>query len=98
MKLEIMAAVLGASFAIGTCAMAQQSSDQGSQTSQAGANSDATSSSMKDCMAKQKATNSGLTNMQMQTTCKNELKANKTRKNGNDLATGTQSGDKPPQQ
>jgi hypothetical protein len=53
---------------------------------------------MKQCMARQKATNSGLTHLQMQTTCKNEMKSNKTHKEGNDLATGTQAGDKPPQQ
>jgi hypothetical protein len=101
MKRMLLAAVFAGSLAAGTCAVAQQSTYQDSQSapsSQSANNSDSTSNSMKDCMARQKATNSGLTHTQMQTTCKNEMKADKTRKSGNDLATGTQSGDKPPQQ
>jgi hypothetical protein len=47
------------------------------------------SQAMKDCMAKQKATNSGLTHEAMKTTCKNEISGKKT-KDGNDLATGPQ--------
>lgn len=47
------------------------------------------SQAMKDCMAKQKATNSGLTHEQMKTTCKNEVSGKKTQ-DGNDLATGPQ--------
>jgi hypothetical protein len=48
---------------------------------------------MKDCMAKQKATNSSMTQVAMETVCKNEAKKHKD-KDGNDLATGTQA---PPQ-
>ena len=44
---------------------------------------------IKECMAKQKATNSRMTQQAMETVCKNEAKKNKT-KDGNDLATGPQ--------
>jgi|HubBroStandDraft_4_1064222.scaffolds.fasta_scaffold2198249_1 hypothetical protein len=43
---------------------------------------------MKDCMAKQKATNSGMTQTAMETVCKNQIE--KQQKDGNDLATGPQ--------
>jgi hypothetical protein len=43
---------------------------------------------MQQCMDKQKAANSGMTQTAMETVCKNEI--NKKTKNGNDLATGTQ--------
>lgn len=48
---------------------------------------------MKDCMAKQKAANSTMTQAAMETVCKNQLKQND--KNGNDLATGPQTPAKP---
>ena len=41
---------------------------------------------MKDCMARQKATNSSMTQAAMETLCKNEAKNGQT-KDGNDLAT-----------
>jgi hypothetical protein len=44
---------------------------------------------MKDCMDKQKATNSSMTQEAMETVCKNEAKQHKD-KNGNDLATAPQ--------
>jgi hypothetical protein len=44
---------------------------------------------MKDCMDKQKATNSSMTQEAMETVCKNEAKHHKD-KNGNDLATAPQ--------
>jgi hypothetical protein len=44
---------------------------------------------MKDCMDKQKATNSSMTQEAMETVCKNEAKRHKD-KNGNDLATAPQ--------
>jgi hypothetical protein len=44
---------------------------------------------MKDCMARQKATNSSMTQAAMETVCKNEVKNHKD-KDGNDLATGPQ--------
>lgn len=43
---------------------------------------------MKQCMDKQRAANSGMTQTAMETVCKNEV--NKKTKNGNDLATGPQ--------
>jgi hypothetical protein len=45
--------------------------------------------SMKDCMDKQKATNSSMTQEAMKTVCQNEAKRHKD-KNGNDLATAPQ--------
>jgi hypothetical protein len=99
MKHTVITAVLAGLIAAGTC-VAQDQAQQGTQTS-ADSNSDnagAKNETMKQCMARQKASNSGLTQLQMQTTCKNEMKSNKTHKEGNDLATGTQAGDKPPQQ
>ena len=42
---------------------------------------------MKDCMDRQKAMNTGMTQAAMETVCKNEAKGNGT-KDGNDLATG----------
>jgi hypothetical protein len=44
---------------------------------------------MKDCMARQKASNSSMTQAAMETVCKNEAKNGKT-KDGNDLATAPQ--------
>jgi hypothetical protein len=44
---------------------------------------------MKDCMARQKATNSSMTQAAMETVCKNEAK-NHPDKDGNDLATAPQ--------
>jgi hypothetical protein len=43
---------------------------------------------MKECMAKQKATNSSMTQEAMETVCKNQIE--KRQKDGNDLATGPQ--------
>jgi hypothetical protein len=54
--------------------------------------------SMKDCMAKQKATNSSMTEDAMKTVCKNQLHTQKSIKNGNDLSTGPQNQSAPPQQ
>lgn len=90
-----MTAALTGLLAAGTCAVAQSQTQQGSQAMQSDSNSDNTGNkneTMKQCMARQKATNSGLTHMQMQTTCRNEMKVNKSHKEGNDLATGPQAG------
>lgn len=100
MKQVLITAALAALVSAGPCAVAQ--TQPGSQPTQTDTNADSAGNkndeAMKQCMARQKATNSGLTDMQMKTTCKNELKGDKTRKEGNDLATGPQSGDKPPRQ
>jgi hypothetical protein len=46
---------------------------------------------MKECMARQKATNSSMTQAAMETVCRNEAKGNKDKdKDGNDLATAPQ--------
>jgi|HubBroStandDraft_6_1064221.scaffolds.fasta_scaffold1185512_1 hypothetical protein len=99
MKRSVIMAILTGVIAAGTC-VAQDQAQQGTQTTSDNSsdNGGAKNETMKQCMARQKATNSGLTQLQMQTTCKNEMKSNKTHKEGNDLATGTQAGDKPPQQ
>jgi len=54
-----------------------------------GDDSTQTEQRMKDCMARQKATNSSMTQAAMETVCKNEAKNHK-EKDGNDLATGPQ--------
>jgi hypothetical protein len=43
---------------------------------------------MHDCMAKQKANNTGMTENAMQTVCRNQLHKNRQQKSGNDLASG----------
>ena len=43
-----------------------------------------------DCMAKQKADNSTLTQAAMETACKNEMKKSQLQKDGNNLATAPQ--------
>jgi hypothetical protein len=101
MKHLLMTATLAGLISAGTCGVAVGQAQQGSQAPQANNNSDADGGkkeTLKQCMARQKATNSGLTNVQMQTTCNNEMKGNKIRTDGNDLATGPQAGDRPPQQ
>lgn len=98
MKRTLMIAVFTTLVATGTYAVAQDQTQQGSQTSNSSSDySGNKNETMEQCMARQKATNSGLTHMQMQTTCRNEINANKTRKEGNDLATGPQGGEKQPQ-
>jgi hypothetical protein len=94
MKYTIMTAVLAGLVATSTVAIAQSQSQSSSQMAQSDNSASTTNETMKQCMAHQKATNSGLTNLQMKTTCRNEMKASKTHKEGNDLATGTQTGDK----
>jgi Ni/Co efflux regulator RcnB len=87
MRNLLLIAVVLASAAGGVCSAqeAQQSTQQ--QSSESRANSGTGAESMQQCMARQKATNSGLTQLQMQTTCKNQIKTNKTHREGNDLAT-----------
>jgi hypothetical protein len=88
MKHTIELVVLSGLIALSAQAIAGETpSDSSSDTSQS--TTMAKSQAMKDCMAKQKATNSGLTHEAMKTTCKNEASGKKT-KDGNDLATGTQ--------
>jgi hypothetical protein len=55
-------------------------------TSDHGAMSQAQKQQMwNDCLAKQKAANAGLTQAQMETVCKNQMKKGALQKDGNDL-------------
>jgi hypothetical protein len=78
---RIMTTILIAGFvAAGAQAVADDSASTQSPTK---------SQAMKDCMDKQKATNSSMTPAAMKTVCHNEAKQHKD-KTGNDLATGPQ--------
>jgi hypothetical protein len=95
MKHTLIAATLVGLVAAGSV-VAQDYPQQGSQAQSENNNSvsgNSSKESMKQCMSRQKAANSGLTHLQRQTTCENEMKASKMRKNGNDLATGSQARD-----
>jgi hypothetical protein len=87
MKPALAAAAVAAFISFAT----QVHADDASQSKNASNNSQ----SMKDCMARQKATNSSLTQSAMETVCKNEQKKHKTQKEGNDLATGPQANTPP---
>jgi pentapeptide MXKDX repeat protein len=78
MKRTIGAIVTVSFLAVGGQALASDPPSKDSHSDQA----------MKDCMAKQKATNSSMTQEAMETVCMNEAKHKD--KDGNDLATGTQ--------
>ncbi len=97
MKYLLMSAALTGLIAAGTCAVAQDQTQQSSQAMQSdngSNNSGNKAETMKQCMARQRATNSGLTNEAMKTTCRNEMKTNKLHKEGNDLSSGPQAGSK----
>jgi hypothetical protein len=82
-KLVLLTGIIGvSSYAIADDASSSMSSSTNNSTNK--------TQMMKDCMAKQKAANSGMTHEAMKTTCKNQV-YNKTQ-NGNDLATGPQAG------
>jgi hypothetical protein len=80
MKTPMVSIALAALVVVGAQAMA----DDSSTTSNPSADK---AQMMKDCMARQKATNSSMTQAAMETVCKNEIKGNG-QKDGNDLATG----------
>lgn len=91
MKRMLMSAVFTSLVAVGSYAVAQ------SDTRSAAAGTDYSNSgssnkpeTLKQCMARQKSTNSSMTQEAMQTTCKNEMKQQKLQQQGQDLATGTQ--------
>src|ERR1700689_1180619 len=102
MKRILMSAAFTGLVAVGSYAMAQSDQPQSGQSAQSAQSSTASGYSnsgssnkpetMKQCMARQKSTNSGLTHEAMQTTCKNEMKQQKMQQQGQDLATGTQNG------
>ncbi|MDP9087700.1 MAG: hypothetical protein M3O26_03030 [Pseudomonadota bacterium] len=79
MKNLVMSLVFAAGAVLGAQAIADDSSKA--------ANSGDKTQMMKECMERQKATNSSMTHAAMETVCKNEMKGNGT-KDGNDLATG----------
>jgi hypothetical protein len=101
MKRILMNAALVGMLAPGSYAVAQtdqtQQSGQSAQAMQSSADSGYSNSgsstkpeTMKECMARQKSTNSGMTHEAMHTTCKNEMKQQKLHQQGQDLATGPQ--------
>jgi len=101
MKRILMSAAFAGMVAAGSYAVAQstQTSQTGQteQSAQSGADSGYSNSgssnkpeTMKECMARQKSTNSGMTHQAMHTTCRNEMKQQKLQKQGQDLATGPQ--------
>jgi len=100
MKRILMSAAFTGLIAVGSYAVAQSDPPQSAQPAQSTAGGTDYSNSgssnkaetMKQCMARQKATNSGLTHEAMQTTCKNEMKQQKLLQQGQDLGTGTQNG------
>lgn len=82
MKHAIKLVILSGLIAVSAQVMAADaSSDTSTKTSD-------NAQAMKDCMAKQKATNSSMTHEAMKTTCKNEVSGKG--KKGNDLASGPQ--------
>lgn len=102
MKRILMSAAFTGLVAVGSYALAQSDQPQSGQSAQASSDSGYSNSgssskpeTMKQCMARQKSTNSGMTHEAMQTTCKNEMKQQKLQSQGQDLATGTQNGSQP---
>jgi hypothetical protein len=75
MNRTIITVALAGLVAIGAQAVADDSAKAPADKAQA----------MKECMERQKASNSGMTQSAMETVCKNEVKK---QKDGNDLATG----------
>ena len=98
MKRMLMSVAFAGMVAVGSYAGAQSAqSSQSAQSTQSSDNSGYSNSgssnkaeTMKECMARQKATNSGTTHQAMQTTCKNEMKQQKLQQQGQDLGSGTQ--------
>jgi hypothetical protein len=82
MKHTVGAILFAAFMAMGAQVLADDSTSSANNAAKS-------NQAMKDCMAKQKATNSSMTQDAMKTVCKNEAKKNKDN-GGNDLATGTQ--------
>jgi hypothetical protein len=102
MKRILISAAFTGLMAVGSYAFAQSDPSQSAQSTPSSADSGYSNSgssnkpeTMKQCMARQKSTNSGLTQDAMQTTCKNEMKQQKLHQQGQDLATGTQNGSQP---
>jgi hypothetical protein len=73
--------------AIGLTSMVLLSAPLSAQDSTAHSKKETVAQRMKECMDRQKASNSGMTQAAMETTCRNEAKRDGT-KDGNDLASG----------
>src|ERR1700728_3972541 len=103
MKRILMSAAFTGLVAVGSYAIGQSDQPQSGQSAQSttGGNDYSNSGSsnkpetMKQCMARQRSTNSGLTQEAMHTTCKNEMKKEKMQQQGRDLAPGTQNDAQP---
>jgi hypothetical protein len=95
-----MSAAFTGLIAVGSYAVAQSDQPQSGQSAQStpegpdhsNSGSSNKPETMKQCMARQKSTNTSMTHEAMQTTCKNEMKPQKMQQQGQDLATGTQNG------
>lgn len=85
MKRSLIAIGLMGLVMAGTQAVSQDSSSD--QQKKPAMSHKTMSHKMKKCIERQKATNSGMTQEAMETTCRNEAKGDGT-KNGNDLASG----------
>jgi hypothetical protein len=91
MKRTLMSAVFTSLVAVGSYAVAQSDSQPApAGTDYSNSGSSNKPETLKQCMARQKSTNSGMTQQAMQTTCENEMKQQKLHQQGQDLATGTQ--------
>jgi hypothetical protein len=92
-----MSAAFSGLMAVGSYALAQsdtsaQATPSSSDSGYSNSGSSNKPETMKECMARQKATNAGMTHEAMHTTCRNEMKQQKLQQQGQDLATGTQNG------
>ena|ERR1700722_16496792 len=99
MKRILMSAAFAGMVAAGSYAVAQ--TGQSPQSNDSGYSNSGSSNkpeTMKECMARQKSTNSGMTAEAMHTTCKNEMKQQKLHQQGQDLATGPQDSSQTPNQ
>jgi hypothetical protein len=100
MKRILMSAAFTGLMAVGSYAIGQDQAPSGQPAAGGTEYSNSGSSNkpetMKQCMARQKSTNSSLTQEAMQTTCKNEMKQQKLQQQGQDLATGTQNDSQTP--
>lgn len=92
MKTAAMSIAFAAIVALGPQAFASDPPSSSTTASSDAMNNGAPKNeTMKECMARQKASNaSSMSATAMHTVCKNEMKVNKERSQGQDLATGTQ--------
>jgi hypothetical protein len=99
MKRILMSAAFAGMVAAGSYAGAQTAqSPPAADSGYSNSGSSNKPETMKECMARQKSTNSGMTAEAMHTTCKNEMKQQKLHQQGQDLATGPQDSSQTPSQ